>query len=78
MDSDFSMAPYEMAQLVIETEHAWQALGKISYGPTGDEKKSIQFGRSLYIVENLKAGDISYENKYTCNSSRLWIANKVF
>jgi N-acetylneuraminate synthase len=30
----------------------------VSYGPTEVEKKSIQFRRSLYLVEELKAGDI--------------------
>ena len=47
-----------MAQLVVETERAWQALGQVSYGPTATEKKSIQFRRSLYIVQDLKAGDV--------------------
>ena len=47
-----------MAQLVVETERAWQALGKVSYGPTEREKKSIQFRRSLYVVQDLTAGDV--------------------
>jgi pseudaminic acid synthase len=58
VDSSFSMEPAEMAQLVLETERAWQAMGKISYGATEAEKKSIVFRRSLYIVKDLKAGDI--------------------
>ena len=58
VDSTFSMEPSEMAQLVTETQSAWQALGKISYGATEAEKKSIQFRRSLYIVKDLKAGDV--------------------
>ncbi|OHB70612.1 MAG: pseudaminic acid synthase [Planctomycetes bacterium RBG_16_43_13] len=58
VDSTFSMEPAEMAQLVVETERAWQALGKVSYGPTEAEKKSIQFRRSLYVVQDLKAGDV--------------------
>jgi pseudaminic acid synthase len=58
VDSSFSMEPAEMAQLVVETERAWQALGKVSYGSTLAEAKSIQFRRSLYIVKNLKAGDV--------------------
>ncbi len=57
VDSAFSMEPVEMAQLVIETERAWQSFGQVSYGPTETEKKSIQFRRSLYVVQNLKAGD---------------------
>lgn len=63
VDSTFSMEPAEMAQLVVETEHAWQALGQVSYGPTEAEKKSIQFRRSLYVVKDIKAGDVlTHEN----------------
>jgi len=58
VDSSFSMEPAEMAQLVLETERAWQALGQVNYGPTEPEKKSIQFRRSLYVVQDLKAGDV--------------------
>jgi N-acetylneuraminate synthase len=58
VDSAFSMEPAEMAQLVVETERAWQALGHVAYGPTEAEKKSLQFRRSLYIVKDLKAGQI--------------------
>ncbi len=58
VDSTFSMEPAEMTQLVLETERAWQALGKISYGATEAEKKSIVFRRSLYVVKDLKAGDV--------------------
>ncbi|MFZ4526165.1 MAG: pseudaminic acid synthase [Chlorobium sp.] len=58
VDSAFSMEPAEMAQLVVESERAWQALGHVSYGPTEAEKKSLQYRRSLYIVQDMKAGDI--------------------
>lgn len=58
VDSIFSMEPAEMAQLVIETKSAWQALGQVSYGPLEAEKKSIQFRRSLYVVRDIKAGDL--------------------
>jgi N-acetylneuraminate synthase len=58
VDSAFSMEPAEMAQLVVESDRAWQALGKISYGPTLAEKKSLQYRRSLYVVQDIKAGDV--------------------
>lgn len=58
VDSAFSLEPEEMTQLVIETERAWQALGAISYGPTKAEEKSIVFRRSLYVVKDLKSGDV--------------------
>lgn len=63
VDSTFSMEPEEMAQLVRETERAWQSLGAVSYGPTAAEQKSLQFRRSLYVVQQLKAGDkLTLEN----------------
>ncbi|MEW6049510.1 MAG: pseudaminic acid synthase [Candidatus Zixiibacteriota bacterium] len=57
VDSAFSLEPSELRTLVQETERAWQALGKIQYGPTESEKKSLQFRRSLYIVKDLRAGE---------------------
>lgn len=57
VDSAFSMEPEEMKQLVIETERAWQSLGKISYGATQAEQKSLVYRRSLYITEDMKAGE---------------------
>jgi len=47
-----------MKQLVEETARAWQSLGKIFVGPTEAERPSIAFRRSLYIVKDLKAGDV--------------------
>lgn len=58
VDSAFSMEPDEMRTLVAETKRAWQALGKISYGPTEKEKASLQFRRSLYVAKDMKAGDV--------------------
>lgn len=58
VDSTFSMEPTELAQLVVETERAWQALGHVSYGPADAEKRSLQFRRSLYIVQDIKAGEV--------------------
>jgi N-acetylneuraminate synthase len=57
VDSSFSMEPAEMAQLVVETERAWQSLGQVSYGATAAEAKSLMFRRSLYIVKDLQAGE---------------------
>jgi N-acetylneuraminate synthase len=57
-DSAFSMEPAEMKELVEETERAWQSLGKVFVGPTEAERPSIAFRRSLYIVKDLKAGNV--------------------
>ena len=57
VDSAFSLEPEELASLVVEAERAWQALGGVSYGPSAQEKGSMKFRRSLYVVENMQAGD---------------------
>jgi len=53
VDSAFSLEPHEFKALVQETERAWQACGKVSYGLTAKEKNSLRFRRSLYIVEDM-------------------------
>ena len=57
VDSFFSLEPEEMKQLVLETERAWQSLGRVQYGPTEAEKPSLNFRRSLYIAEDMRSGD---------------------
>lgn len=58
VDAAFSLEPAEMKLLVEETKRAWQALGQVNYGPTEQEKPSLAFRRSLYITEDLRAGEI--------------------
>lgn len=58
VDSAFSMEPHEFKLLVQESERAYQGLGSIKYGILEDEKKSLTFKRSIYIVKDIKAGEI--------------------
>jgi N-acetylneuraminate synthase len=58
VDSMFSMEPGEMSTLVVETESAWQSLGRVRYGSTEVEKESTIFRRSLYIVRDMHAGEV--------------------
>jgi pseudaminic acid synthase len=57
VDSTFSLEPEEMRSLVVETERAWQSLGTVTYGPTAQEIPSLQFRRSIYVAEDIRAGD---------------------
>jgi N-acetylneuraminate synthase len=66
VDSAFSIEPSEMKQLVEESERVWQALGVVSYGASEAEKKSLVYRRSLYISEDIKAGE-----KLTPNNVRV-------
>ena len=58
VDAAFSLEPQEMKQLVRECRAAWEALGTVSYRASEQEKKSMQFRRSLYIVEDIQAGEM--------------------
>lgn len=58
VDAAFSLEPEEMRELVVETERSWKALGDIRYGPLEEEKKSFVFRRSLYVAEDMKAGEV--------------------
>ena len=78
VDSAFSMEPEEMKQLVIETERAWQSLGKIKYGTTAAEKGSLTFRRSLYIAEDTKKGDVLTDKNLRIVRPGLGLAPKYY
>ena len=58
VDSSFSLEPEELRLLVVETARAWAALGTSRIGPTDSEQLPRLYRRSLYITEDLKAGDV--------------------
>ena len=78
VDSAFSMEPEEMKQLVIETERAWQSLGAVKYGPAEAEKSSMKFRRSLYIAQDMKAGDVLNETNLRIVRPGLGLAPKYY
>ena len=61
VDSAFSLEPKELTALVAESERARKAIGVVSFERSPSEEKSLQFRRSLYVVEDVKAGDIVTE-----------------
>lgn len=61
VDASFSMEPAEFRMLVEETDRAFRGLGSVHYGILEAEKKSFTFKRSIYIVENMKAGEVLTE-----------------
>src|SRR5690606_34087411 len=58
VDSAFSMEPHEFRMLREEGDRAWQAMGQVSYGGTRAEEGSRVFRRSLYIAEDVQAGEV--------------------
>ncbi len=61
VDSGFSLEPAELRALVDETERAWQALGSARIGPRPAECEGLRFRRSLYVVADVRAGDLATE-----------------
>jgi N-acetylneuraminate synthase len=57
VDSAFSLEPEELKALVVESERAWLATGKVSYSLTEKEKKSLSFKRSLFVVKDISKGE---------------------
>ncbi|MDA3898330.1 MAG: pseudaminic acid synthase [Desulfobacteraceae bacterium] len=56
-DSSFSMEPYEFKQMVEDIRTVEKALGKVTYEITEKQKESRCFRRSLFIVNDIKAGE---------------------
>ena len=77
VDSAFSLEPSELSSLVSETKRAFQALGDISYGATEAEKSSRTRRRSLYIGENMKAGEVLTAKNLRRIRTRKWIIAKI-
>ena len=57
VDSAFSLEPSEFKTLVDETNKAWKSLGRVAYGPTDAEKKSLVFRRSIYVAKDIDEGE---------------------
>lgn len=57
-DGAFSMEPDEFRQMVCDVRAAESALGSVNYGGTEHESSSKRSRRSLYIVSDVKAGEV--------------------
>ena len=56
-DSSFSLEPNELKKLCHDSKVAWSALGGISYSNKSEED-SLKHRRSVYIVKDMKVGEI--------------------
>lgn len=64
-DSAFSLEPHEFKAMVEAVRTVEQALGRVSYEVTAKEKASRVFRRSLFVVQDVKAGE-----KFTADNLR--------
>lgn len=57
-DGGFSLEPAELADMIAHIRTAERALGSVNYTPTPSEVKSRSLRRSLFVVEDVRAGEV--------------------
>lgn len=57
-DAGFSLEPSEFAEMVAQVRIAERALGSANYTPTPSEVESRSLRRSLFVVEDVLAGEV--------------------
>ena len=60
-DSAFSLEPDEFKRMVEEIRMTERALGRVSYSVTDGEVASRVFRRSLFVVADMRAGEVFSE-----------------
>ncbi len=61
-DCEFSMEPNEFKRMVDSIRNVEKALGTVSYELSDKMKANREFSRSLFVVEDMKKGDIISED----------------
>lgn len=61
LDASFSMDEKEFTEMVRAVREAEKAIGVVDYNLTAKQLKGRDFSRSLYVVENIKAGEVITE-----------------
>ncbi len=66
VDSKFSLDEKQMKLFVKEIHNAWESIGKAKFGPVNNEKKNLQFRRSIYTTKKIKKGEIFSVKNIKC------------
>jgi pseudaminic acid synthase len=56
-DAAFSLEPGEFARLVADCKAAWRSLGRVHYDDLGSEAAAAGHRRSLYVAQDVAAGE---------------------
>lgn len=57
-DSKFSMSMAEFTDMVENVRIAKQVIGNVKYGPSPGEMDNLKFRRSLFVVKDIKKGEV--------------------
>ena len=57
-DDSFSLEEPELKSLCVQAKIAWEALGQVDYSQQNSEKATVKYRRSLYFVNEKKAGQM--------------------
>ncbi len=77
-DAAFSLEPDEFKSLVTSIRNVEKAIGKVNYDPTPKAAKNRIFSRSLFYVEDVKAGTILSEQHIRSIRPGFGLAPKYF
>ena len=61
-DCEFSMEPNEFKQMVDSIRNVEKALGEVRYELSDKMKSNREFSRSLFVVKDMKKGEIITED----------------
>ncbi len=61
-DTPFSLEPHELKRLIQSVREVEDALGNIRYGASEKESGNVVFRRSIFVVDDMKKGDIFTED----------------
>jgi N-acetylneuraminate synthase len=57
-DDSFSLEPQDLSDLCERVKTAWESMGEVNYSRKSSEQDNVKFRRSLYFVEDMKAGEL--------------------
>lgn len=77
-DAGFSMEPQEFRAMVDSIRNVEKALGVVTYELSDKAFKNREFARSLFVVEDIKAGEIITENNVRAIRPGFGLAPKHF
>lgn len=76
-DDSFSLEPCDLEMLCSSTRTAWEALGQVDYGRKSSEVGNVKFRRSLYLIRDVKAGEVLTRENVGCIRPGFGLAPKL-